>query len=102
MYAYVLTGRAGDKAWPAKTFTDASEMPVKIFADVFTGIAAACAENVKQLRASELYEKMNFLERSLCENVLIAPVRALDPNYDQAPNYATPVVYTFQRVALHD
>lgn len=101
MYAFVVTGRAGDQTWPAKVFTGNDEMPAKIYVDIATGVGNSCRENLKMFRESEIYGKLNLQERAACEEIMMVPISAMDPHAVVTGLYQ-PLVYTYQKVALHD
>ena len=102
MHVFVVTGRAGDTLWPAKVFSEAHEMPAKMFCDVAAGVGNACRENLRMFRESELWAKMNIQERHDCEEVLGAAINAMDPYAVQTAELGEKLSYTYKRVALHD
>lgn len=102
MIVFVVTGRAGDTLWPAKVFSEAHEMPAKMFCDVASGVGNACRENLRMFRNSELWAKMNIQERHDCEQVLAAAISAMDPYAVQTTELEDQLSYSYERVALHD
>ena len=101
MRVFVVSGRAGGDPWPVRVFREEDEMPAGMFIEILTGIAQACRSNLKEFRDSELYSKMNLAERAACENIITAPLDAMDASA-AGTNLSQPVFYTKQLVALHD
>lgn len=101
MKVIVITGRAGIESWPVRVFAETDEIPANMFVEILAGIAPACRDNLREFRASELYEKMSPAEQVACEKVITAPLDAMDA-YAAGTNLSLPVIYTSTAVALHD
>ena len=101
MKVFVVTGQAKGEPWPVRVFREDNETPCNMFIEILSGIAQACRGNLKEFRDSELYQQMNLAERAACENVITAPLDAMD-SYAAGTNLSQPVFYTKQLVALHD
>lgn len=101
MKVFVINGKCGNDQWPVRVFKNEDEVPAGMFIEILNGIASACRDNLREFRQSELYTKMNLVERAACEDVITAPLDGMD-KYAAGTNLSWPVFYSMSSVALHD